>query len=187
MTQNKVKALLRIMDNLNSVVSNIKSELIESLTPNNEDDLIPLLNDPNLSGDDVFAYLKENAYFKNAHIEKGGNVSIPELELDTAAMSMRINLHIDDIVLSAYNSCADYGSEQISICCNKNHSAYDFDVALAEIKRGELATVHNMPADNKNIDLYVFCNPEQEDYTYKTQMEYDAVMSVTERIDSPNE
>ena len=51
------------------------------------------------------------------------------------------------------------------------------DLALAEVKSGELAEVANLKPDNKDIDLYVFSDPETEDYTDRYRIPYDKILA----------
>lgn len=49
------------------------------------------------------------------------------------------------------------------------------DLALAEVKTGEYAETAGLPADNKDIDLYLYSDPHSEEYQRHVRIAYNDV------------
>ena len=43
----------------------------------------------------------------------------------------------------------------------------------AEVKRGDLAECDGKPADNKDVDLYIWSDPQKEDYQQRYTLSYE--------------
>ena len=78
--------------------------------------------------------------------------------------------------LLAFVADSDYGTYQAGVCYEKPDGCI-IDLAMAEVKQGELAENEGLPADgtNKRVDLYVWGNPATEDYTERLELSLDSV------------
>jgi hypothetical protein len=56
---------------------------------------------------------------------------------------------------------------------------YDVSIALAEVKSGELAETKGLPVDNKDVEVYVWGNPNEDDYTNKFDIAYKDINNAT--------
>jgi hypothetical protein len=52
------------------------------------------------------------------------------------------------------------------------------DLALAEVKSGELAETAGLPTDNKDIDLYLYSDANSEEYQEHVRMKYQDITGV---------
>ena len=84
------------------------------------------------------------------------------------------------INLCSYAGESDYDTMQAGITVKspiegKDGKTYfnEYDLAMAEIKRGELAEIDGLKPDNKEISLYTYSDPSSEDYTNKNQIDPD--------------
>lgn len=169
MDRNKAQALLAVMKNLDDICNTIAKEILTTAQMNYDTDL-PV--------DKLITNIRANSYYKNTPSEDEDEIIVPELKFDIATMSMTVNVKVNDNdYLTVSNSTADFNTQQMSIGYVHGDSNTMIDIALAEIKKGELAEVHNLASDNKDIDLYVYDDPYNEDFTIHKQIEYSEIES----------
>lgn len=73
---------------------------------------------------------------------------------------------------------SDYGTRNIFVGydldtdCKAMVGDNYIDILYAEVKKGELAEVSGLDSDNNDVDVMIYENPYQEDYTRKFQLEH---------------
>jgi hypothetical protein len=128
--------------------------------------------------------LAELGYLKDMPEEsENGNERPPVTVGLTCDTYLNIKVPVDGGVLEAFESESDFGIYQVGIVydCNDNVNSAVFDLALAEVKKGELAENSGLdPENNKDIDLYVFGDQTTEDYSEKISLSYDKFKEITD-------
>lgn len=179
MTKNKIKADLQIAVNLAKLTKMYCDKLRDNLAPSTDNDISELISKiqscESTDIDELMTELEEK-YFEDAHItEDGPSLCIPEVSIDDI-MNLEIKVPVRGGYLVAANGSSDFGTEQVCLMYEKD--GYQIDLALAEVKSGELAETVGMPADNKDVELYVFADTHTEDYTQKNVIKYDDIAVV---------
>lgn len=172
MTKNKIKALLQIAKNLEDIAKEIKVDILEATTLDDCDDLIDELTSDFFEPEKVMSYMEENNYFENAKLADGDEVTVPNVSFNSDLVMFTIDIPVDDNVLQLSNSTADYNTQQASITYLKGEARDMIDLALVEIKKGELAVAHKLKADNKDIDIYSYGDVYDEDFTRHDRIAY---------------
>jgi len=112
-------------------------------------------------------------------------LSLPYIEIDKnypliSELKMPINKAGDKLVVGISES--DFSTYQANVIyetANQN----TFDLLMAERKSGDLAEVHGLARDNEDIDLYVWDDITQEDYTYKYVVKKDDIDEVDRELE----
>jgi len=124
--------------------------------------------------DEAMERLDDACAFTACSEDEEDTLQAPELLLgDDLSVVVRVPVNGGKLVLA--NGESDYGTKQIGLMYEKDGDL--IDLALAEVKSGELAEIANQEPDNKDIDLYVFANPETEDYTNRYHIPYDKILA----------
>jgi hypothetical protein len=167
MTKEEAKSKLRLMENLANEIAKLKEALTQVDT----------------CDDYLFDTLEEiqsnETSFKEAwlSLEEYYDDDDEEITVDTPAISINdfgyitVNQPVDGGTLSVSICHSDYGTPQADIIYTADNN-YEHELAFAEIKRGPIAETKGKPADNKDIDLYVYPtvyseNPIEYNYEYK--------------------
>lgn len=189
-TRQSIKAKLQLMMNFAALAAEIGDSISDTLTETLNDDIFDTLDAikcGEITADDnglelLMSEMDENGYFENARLEEGEELHVPTLSIDDMMnLIMKIPVSGGQLILSRGQS--DDMTEQACIMYQPEKSDYEIDIAFAEVKAGEIVTIHNKPADNKDIDLYVFSDPYSEDFTNKYEIKHDDIVHATTDTD----
>lgn len=175
-TKNSIKAKLALAINLAEQCHKLINEVTEVLTQSDDDDLYTTMDAvANLEETDIDELMKEledKEYFKEAHITENGD-ELPVAAIDvTNPCNVVVKIPVDNNFLIAAVTAAD---DNIQASIMHETDGYEIDIAMAEVKRGEIATMDKKPADNKDIDLYSYTDPYSEDYQRKDTIKFDDI------------
>lgn len=179
MTKNALRAKIQMAVNLAALTQSICNDICDALTASPDDDIYEITNNiqscERTDVDEVMSQLESDGYFADAHItEDGPVIAVPEITLGSPqTISIKVPVG-NNSSLIAGTCVADYNTPQVFIDYEFNDC--DINVALAEIKKDELAKAHNLPADNKDIDVLVWSDPHTEDYTHKCRISFDDIV-----------
>ena len=165
MTKEEANTKLKMMENLANEIAKLKEALTQVDTC--DDYLFDTLEEIQ-SNETSFeeAWLSLEEYYDDDD---------EEITVDTPAISINdfgyitVNQPVDGGTLSVSICHGDYGTPQADIMYVTDNG-YEHELAFAEIKRGVLAEIKDKPADNRDIDLYVYPNTNDDkrvDYNYK--------------------
>jgi len=115
--------------------------------------------------------------------DPGEEVFYPRIKIDDGGWNAEITQKVPGGELAAAVYPGDYGTKQIGLMYNicLDSGITPIDLALAEVKRGEIAEADGKPKDNRDIDLYCYSDPYSEDFTSKNTILYrDIEDAVTE-------
>lgn len=178
MTKETIREHLKLAMNLVELTRQVCEKLESELAETSEDVLFDVLNEiqayklTNL--DEAMKRLDDALVFAACNENEENTLQAPELFLgDDLSVVVRIPANGGNLILA--NGESDYGTKQIGLMYEKDGDM--IDLALAEVKSGELAEVANPKPDNKDIDLYVFADPETEDYTDRYRIPYDKILA----------
>ena len=171
MTKNQISAILTVAKNLENLAKELKLNVIEAVTIDDCDDIVDELTSDFFDPEEVMKYMEDNNYFENAKIEDGTPMLVPTVELNTNNLYFTIKTDIGTSKLIMSNGSADGESPQMSIGYLDDENNL-FDLALVEIKRGDLATIDALPTDNMDIDIYMYGSACTEDYTNHARLKY---------------
>lgn len=176
--ENNLIKMLGILTNLNEIRNKIKKEIFSSVCDaENDHDINLLLDRDDISSAAILSYLTGAGYITCESIEKQPQIDIPtiDININTFEISIRVPINNEDAFIASASN-ADYDTKQISLgyLCGDDF----FDLALAEIKKGELARAHKLPIHNRDIDMYIYGNPYDEDYTEHKYIKYADIKSV---------
>lgn len=174
MTKNEIKAKLQLAVNFAGLTKKACNDLCNSLTPIPDGYLYDLMDNIQ-SGErtdvnEIMAELEAENYFAYADIiEDGPELSVPEINIGNET-DFCVKVPVNGGYLIAEANDTDFGTKQACLLYECN--GYQIDLAFAEVKEGKLAEAVDLPADNKNIDLYIYADPYSEDYTVKETISY---------------
>ena len=175
-TKNSIKAKLALAINLAEQCHKLTNEVTEALTQSDDDDLYTtmdaIVNLEQTNVDELMKELEDKGYFKDAHITEDGE-ELPVAAIDvTNPYNISVKIPVDNNFLIAAVTAAD---DNIQASIMHETDGYEIDIAMAEVKRGEIATMDKKPADNKDIDLYSYTDPYSEDYQRKDTIKFDDI------------
>lgn len=157
--------------NLNRLIESISDDIQKSL---NTDCVTTEVT----NADAAMRVLAENHCFENTEITDGEPVVVPAIEINLDMMICSVSIPVDGGKIVMYNSTADCNTQQVSIDYACDDTDATVPIVLTEVKRGELAEVHHMDANNRDIDIYVYADPRCEDYTDKRTIAYKDITDI---------
>lgn len=185
-TKNEAVAYLSVIKNLSSELKKIEdmtiSKFQEAGFSNNDiyymlkilRDDIQMTNDSDRNSIDTVGKL----YLKN--LENGKYGPVPQINIDPISLLTEVSLALEDgSSLVAFAISPDRESFQVGTGF-VTEDKQPFDLTMSEIKRGDLAIVNKMPANNMDIDIYTWSNPYTEDYTDKSTIYHDDISKIIE-------
>lgn len=178
MTKNALKAKIQMAVNLAALTKSLCNDICDALTTSPDDDIYALTDNiqsyERTDVAEIMKQLEDDGYFADAHItEDGPAIAVPEITLGSPQV-ISIEIPVGNNSRLIAGTCvADCETPQAFI-------DYKFDdcginIALAEIKKDELAKASSLPADNKDIDVYVWSDPHTEDYTHSHRIKFDDI------------
>lgn len=178
MTKETIREHLKLAMNLAELTRQVCEKLESELAETSEDVLFDVLNEIQAYKltdlDEAMKRLDDACVFAACNENEENTLQAPELFLgNDLTVVVRIPANGGNLILA--NGESDYGTKQIDLMYEKDGSL--IDLALAEVKSGELAEIANQKPDNKDIDLYVFADPETEDYTNRYRIPYDKILA----------
>lgn len=179
-TKNEIRAMLEQYLNLsaqsNALLGMIESALLQS-NPLNKYSVKAILSNlrRGLSSDpdEIIDFLSSRGAFLK--MEDGDEVKNPSLELSFGGKCVLVKQSVDGGMLCASIMPSECATSQAGIHYTSPDGILT-DFALSEVKRGELAESSGYPADNKNVDLYIWGDPYNEDYTEKLSFSYESLV-----------
>ena len=165
MTKNYIKAALIMIKSLQDAMNQIESD-VTAKNPK----IGPVINRAKISGID-----KALSLLDGFNIEDGEPVAECKIKISQCLPYIDLEISLDDDAkLVAYTGTSDDNTRQAGIMYYTPDKS-PLDLALAEVKKGELAKIHGYDPDNKDIDLMIWTNPASEDYTEKVRIEHDQI------------
>lgn len=173
----KIKLAMSMIEAANNIIANIRNDID---TKDVDDFFLDWRNDMfdgefGDNADLAFADIADAGLLDN--MNEGDEAPKPTVDVEYG-LYPTINIPVDGGALEVYMSQSDFGTYQAGIIYKCQDSI--FDLALAEVKRGELARIKGLPEDNKDISLFVYGNPAQEDYTDCIQISYDEIKCIAD-------
>lgn len=182
MTKKILKAKIKMAINAANLASRLCDDILNKCFPEDamDDGLFNIVNgiqDCEMTDvDEIMEKLEEDGYLED--MEDGDNEPvIPEIDV-SSTMDVEARVPVDGGRLYVGTARSDTGTNQVYIIYEIN--GYLVDVALAEVMRGELAEASGLPSDNKDVTVYLWEDPYQEDYTKKATLKYEDLNSATE-------
>ena len=181
MTKQRVKATLELAVNMAQQTKKLLDTLQEDIQPDafvsNYISKIQTCEKTDVKK--IMEALETFGYFKG--MEEGEKFTYPQV-------SVNPNIPTDIEVsipgkngerLTAYVYESDFGTLQAgTVYYDKDNSP--LDLSLAEIKKGELAENSGLDKDNQDIDLMVWSDPHNEDYTNSYRISHDDIKNALE-------
>ena len=173
-TKKELFERIKLLSNLTHEAREIANTILRDLPES--DEVFYIINDVMRGNpeevDEQFAALEKGGWLSN--IPEGEDISFPAVKFTGKGSFIEIERPVDGGTLVAYNYASDYNTHGVGLIY-KTSTGDDTDLALAEVKRGELAEIHGYPTDNKNVDLMIWGNPDSEDYTQELRYDYRAL------------
>lgn len=169
MNINELEAKLSFIENLKQIEREITNEIVESLSISSKDSVSEILENikEGHPQKDINDFVKKLESIE-CPIDKAKDnpILIPYIKYNHfGSLEIGITYPKGD-KLAAYLCESDYGTYQTgSVYYDKD--GYPMDISLAEIKKGDLAQCYHLPEDNRDIDVMIWENPFDEDYTKK--------------------
>ena len=178
MTKETIREHLKLAMNLAELTRQVCEKLESELAETSEDVLFDVLDEIQAYEltdlDEAMERLDDACAFTACNEDEEDTLQVPELFFgNDLSVVVRVPANGGNLVLA--NGESDYETKQIGLMYEKDGDM--IDLALAEVKSGELAEVANLKPDNKDIDLYVFSDPETEDYTDRYRIPYDKILA----------
>ena len=188
-TRNLIKAQIKLMKELSRSIDILREEILSELNINdlNRKEIesigffITSKSRPDMTNvlDNIMDRLdKANALY---NIPDGEEVNLPSLKVQYMGQIIEATCPVGDgklaATLSAIGTCDNSVQSWASYYAPNGAS---IDLALAEVKKGELAECSGLSEDNQDIDLYIWRNPFTDDYTDKIQISHSDIIEASE-------
>lgn len=171
--KNRIHAQLKMIEQLSDISKEIAKNILKNI-PSADAELISILSHTEaLHADKVMEFMKRYNYIDDS--ETDYDITIPEINIHPDTLFCDMTVPVDGGKLSVFNSCSDNNTQQMGIGYLYGEDGDFIDLALTEVKRGELAVIDGLPEDNKDIDLYVYSDPHDEDYTEKIHIAFNDI------------
>lgn len=113
------------------------------------------------------------------NLEKGPTLRTPKISI-TSDYSMQVYMACNGGVLTASICEADTNTTQAVLGYQANKpTAFPLDIALAEVKSDELAAASGLTWNNQDIDIYLYGDVYDDDWTQKVTLKYDELLDAT--------
>lgn len=129
------------------------------------------------------AFRNMDSCFAFDNMEEGEDVILPSIKIRHGGDMIDVSLatkygdSVDATICYADNYEAGSVQASIGYTINKGKTnELPIDLALAEVKRGELAKVNELPRDNKDIDIYLWTDPYTNEYTNMYRIKHTDVL-----------
>ena len=176
MTKEAIREYLKLAMNLSDLTRQVCEKLESELVESSGDVLFDVLDEIQAYEltdlDEAMKRLDDAWAFVVCNENEEETLHVPELQLDDN-MNVTAKVPVDGGKLVLESGLSDYGTKQIGLMYEKDGDL--IDLALTEVKSGELAEVAKLKPNNKDIDLYVYADPETEDYTNHYRIPYDKI------------
>ena len=187
MTKNELKAKLTLAVNMAEQTKTILDEICDELAPYAEDDIFDMVNEiqscERSDVNEMMRELEKNDYLSDANItETGCPIPTPYIKYSILGNTEVGITYPDGDKLAAYLCESDFGTYQTG-SMYYTRTGSPLELTLAEIKKGELAKIAGRSADNRDIDVMVWSDPYNEDYTNKFTLSYDDIETALEAED----
>ena len=188
-TRNLIKAQIKLMKELSRSIDILREEILSELNINdlNRKEIesigffITSKSRPDMTNvlDNIMDRLdKANALY---NIPDGEEVNLPSLKVQYMGQIIEATCPVGDgklaATLSAIGTCDNSVQSWASYYAPNGASV---DLALAEVKKGELTECSGLSEDNQDIDLYIWRNPFTDDYTDKIQISHKDIVEASE-------
>ena len=171
-TKNSIKARIKLALSLIKAAKEILSKIIKEIGAEDTDDYlfnwIDSIFEYDRSVSSTYRELEEGGYLDK--IEEGSEVSEFTVNM-IGGIYPEIIIPVDGGEFSVYAAESDYGIYQAGMTYTCKGSL--FDLAFAEVKRGEIAKNDGLAENNRDVDLYVYGDQSTEDFTEKIRFPYD--------------
>lgn len=118
-----------------------------------------------------------NGYDAFANLPKGKRKTMPKLSITHGGNMLTLSLPTNGGTLEATAATSYIAeSDQVSLVY-KTPDGDLIDLVFAEVKTGELAKVHGLPKNNKQVDMLVWSDPHTENYTHRFEIPYSDLVS----------
>ena len=161
MTENELKARVSLAIDLITAANQVLDEIKSGNTDMFRSDLTNMFSS---DSDILIHWLEEMKHCDG--MENEILVGVPHLKYGPCGSIETGIMYPDGSRLSSFFSESDCGTYQAGAHFTYNDGSLQ-DLCMVEIKKGDLAEIHGLSADNKDIDMYVWADPVSDDFTQK--------------------
>ena len=97
--------------------------------------------------------------------------------MDPKTLWTKLILPVAGGALVAENCCSDFDTRQMCLIYQTD-AADELDIALAEVKRGELAEIDGKPVNNRDIDVYEYSDVYSKDWQNRFTLKRDEIEEI---------
>lgn len=176
MTKNEIKAQLQLMISFSQCSRIIGDCICQNLAPDGDDELYDLMTeiqDGESNWDDISSKFENLNCLKEQLIEDGKPVATQYVNIENNTIEVGVK-YPDGEKLENYLLENDETFQAGSVYYPADNGI--IDLISAEIKKGEFAKIFDLPQNNKDINLYVWSNPNSEDFTHKFSISHADIM-----------
>ncbi len=180
-TKNEAMAKIKLAMSMISAANNIINGIMNSVESGDDDDALfdwrnDLFDGQFDTAESAVDGLEEAGYALDE--ADAPESTIPDFTVEMESNGPVIKASVDDGTFEAWVATADYGTVQTGLMYHCKDSC--FDIAVAEVPKGDLAKVNGLPEDNRDIITYMYGNPSEEDWTEKFRLSYDEIKAIAE-------
>jgi len=167
-TRNSIMAKLAFMVSLAAATENMRTQVEKAFADSADDNLISLLDQIEAHTVDIVDVKREiENYFTDEAVEEGDPVPVPYVHVSEFLYPFEAGVRYPSgEKLTAFVSESDDRTYQTGSVFYTSDKTV-IDLAMSEIKKGELALNENLSEDNMDIDIYIWGNPFSEDYSQR--------------------
>lgn len=168
----KIMAELMLLRNLTEQAQALRAEIAKSADGSGDTEgileAVDAVQDYRMTPDEAIGVIAEILGGK----PERPDAAPPTVEVDPAGLSVTVSRRVDGGTLISGICDADFGTAQ-AVLMYRDEGGDEYDLAMAEVKRGELALSDGKPEGNRDVDLYVWADPLSEGYTSKHTLRHE--------------
>lgn len=179
MTTGELEAKLLLLADIKKIELDLKKELgeISYLNKGAIHATLNMLVSGNASKEDLRQIIEDSS-----GLEKADAVTPISLKM-CAHGCIEIEKKVNGGTLVAGACDSDYGTGQVYAGYALGDTGCTADLFLAEVASGDLAEAKGLPRDNRSIDLYLWGDIHEEDYTDAIRIESNAIDETVKEIE----
>lgn len=180
-TINGIRAKIQLMRNFAEQAKKIGDEICDMFDDASDDifDMLNSIQDCEMSIEEAMEELRRCERLNG--LEEGPELLTPIVSYDNVG-AISVKKPCNGGFLVGYVNESDFGTAQAGVEWrgNTEETDYPIDLCLAEVVSGELAETYKLPAENKDVFVYIYGDASDDGYTSKNIIAYRDICNALE-------
>lgn len=181
-TKKMVYERIRLLKEYSEQLKELQSGILYDIYPYDNDTLERVTKELQalVAGERTLEEVIENmdSYSAFDNLEEGEDISLPSISIRYGGNVVGVSLTTKNGDSIDAEICYADNCETVQASLGYTTNKGKFDLALAEIKKGELAKACKLPEDNRDIDIYVWADPHTDECTDVRRISHTDILEV---------